>query len=140
MGTFRKETESITEAGDFFRLCKVVPDFGFGFGDCGEILLCGRSREEAAIMDRGVQEHYWTNSSQERNKEVVYKPYTDGIDGEQFFQCLICLCVIYFVARMFFDGIVVFLIVGLSVGLIMQLLDGWSASIRPPKYSKSYVL
>jgi hypothetical protein len=35
-------------------------------------------------MDRGVQEHYW-------NKEAVYKPYTDGIDGERFFQCLICL-------------------------------------------------
>ena len=107
---------------------------GGGVRDWGK----GGTGSIIASMERGVQEHYWTDSAQGRNKGVVYQPYTEGIDGERFFQCLICLRVIYFVARLFFDGIVVFLIVGLTVGLVMQLLNGWSASIRAPKYSKSH--
>jgi len=84
---------------------------------------------------RGVQEHYWTsNMGGGPRTEVVYRPYTQGVDGEQFFQSLIGLCIIYFVARLFFDGLIVFLIVGLSVTLIIQLLDGVSHSIKPKSF------
>lgn len=90
-------------------------------------------------MDRGVQEHYWTLSNRGRVQEVVYRPYSDGVDGEHFFQSVMAMFFVYFVGRLFFNGLVTTLILGLTVALIMQLVDSVSSSVRPvPKYSRPY--
>lgn len=86
---------------------------------------------------RGVQEHYWMNSLGGRPAEVVYRgPYSSGgnLEGEHFFQSVMLLCFTYFVARLFFNGLVGVLIVGLTVLLLLQVFDSLSASVRPRSY------
>jgi hypothetical protein len=93
----------------------------------------------AVGMDRGVQEHYWTVSERGRVQEVVYRPYSDGVDGEHFFQSVVALCFLYFVGRLFFNGLVTTLILGLTVMLVMQLVESVTSSVRPgSKYSRPY--
>nr|PNR39336.1 hypothetical protein PHYPA_019614 [Physcomitrium patens] len=88
-------------------------------------------------MERRVEEHYyWTSSAPGRTTEVVYRVYNDGIDGEQFFQSLIAFCIAYFVACLFLNSLVVFMIMGLVVVLIMQLFENVSPSTS--NYHRSY--
>ena len=86
----------------------------------------------AVGMDRGVQEHYWTVLE-------VYRPCSDGVDGEHFFQSVVALCFLYFVGRLFFNGLVTTLVLGLTVALVMQLVESVTSSVRPvSKYSRPY--
>lgn len=84
---------------------------------------------------RGVQEHYWMRSRDNgRPSEVVYHHGSGSggvMEGEHFFQSIMVMCVVYFVARMFFNGLVGLLILGLSVALIVQLLETATSSVRP---------
>lgn len=82
---------------------------------------------------RGAQENYYVQESYNGRRDV-YRPYTDGIDGEQIFICLICLCVMYFMVKLFFNGLILVIIVGLTVNLVMQLLNGLNSTMTP-KYS-----
>jgi hypothetical protein len=87
-------------------------------------------------MDMGVQEHYWMVSDRGPAHEVVYRPYTEG---DHFFQSAMALCFLYFVGRLFFNGLVTTLLVGFIVALIMHFLDSVTTTVRPSKhYSRPY--
>lgn len=92
-------------------------------------------------MDSGVQKHYWTVTGRGRTMEVVYRPYSAGVDGEHFFQSVVALCFLFFVRRLFFNGLVMTFMIGLIVALVMQLLQSFSSTVQPvPKYSRtSYI-
>lgn len=83
--------------------------------------------------NRGVEEHFWMNSQGGgRPSEVTYRgSYSTNMDGEHYFQSAMVMCFAYILARMFFNGMVGLLLVGLFLVLIMQLLDSASASLRP---------
>lgn len=85
-------------------------------------------------------ERYYTAPTMQpgRTMEQFYRPeYMQHINGEQLVGSVIALCVMYFIARLFFNGLMLVLFVGITVTIIMQILDGITANVKPMPRSRS---